>query len=143
MKAVLDTNIVVASFLAPAGLPARILALWRSGAFDLLVTEPILQEYARILASPRIARRHGMSAEEIAESMDGFRQYGLLVEPGEPLRVVEDDPDDEKFFEAAVAGGAAYVVSRDEQVLAVREFRGIRLVSPEVFLAVVGAIGSV
>lgn len=137
MKAVLDTNIVVASYLVPAGPPARILALWRSGAFDLLVTEPILQEHERILASPRIARRHGMSAEEITESMDGFRQYGLLIEPGEPLRVVEGDPDDDKFFEAAVAGGATYIVSRDERVLAVKEYRGIRVVSPEVFLAVV------
>lgn len=135
MKVVLDTNIVVAAYLAPMGPPARILAHWRSGAFDLLLSEPILREYERVLASPRIAALHGLSAEEIAEGMAGFRQYAVLVEPGGLLRVVADDPDDDKFFEAAIAGGATYLVSRDESVLAVKEYRGIRVVSPEVFMA--------
>ena len=138
MKVVLDTNIVVNSYLAPIGPTARILALWRSGAFDLLVSGPILQEYERILASPRIAHMHGMTAAEITEDMDGFREYATVAEPRELLRVVPDDPDDDKFFECAVAGAATYIVSRDEKVLAVREFRGIRAASPEAFLAVLG-----
>lgn len=138
MKAVLDANIVVSSYLAPTGPAARILALWHSGTFDLLVSEPILQEYERILASPRITRLHGMSVAEIAEDMGAFREFATGAEPTEPLRVVLDDADDNKFFECAVAGGAAYIVSRDEKVLAVREYRGIRVVSPEAFLALLG-----
>jgi len=138
MKVVLDTNIVVSSYLVSAGPTARILALWRSGIFDLLVSEAILHEYERILASPRIARRHGMTAAEIADDIDGFREYATVTEPRELLRVVQDDADDDKFFECAVAGSAAYIVSRDEKVLVVREYRGIRVVSPEVFLAIVG-----
>ena len=138
MKVVLDTNIVVSSYLVPVGPPAQILALWRSGALDLLVSEPILQEYERILSSMRIAQRHRMTPAEIAEDMDGFREYAMLAEPRESLRVVEGDADDDKLFECAVAGGASYIVSRDEQVLAVREYRGIRVVSPEAFLALLG-----
>ncbi len=137
MKVVLDTNIVVASYLVSTGVPARLLSLWRAGEFDVLVSEAILEEYERILGSPRLIRVHGMTAAEIAEDMESFRQYALLVEPEESLRVVQDDPDDDKFFECAVAGGAAYVVSRDEQVLAIREFRGIRVLLPEAFLVVV------
>jgi hypothetical protein len=141
MKVVIDTNIIVASYLAPAGSAAQILALWRSGALDLLVSEPILGEYERILSSPRIAQRHRMTPAEIVEDMDGFREYATLVEPNEALQVVDADPDDDKFFECAAAGGAAYIVSRDEHVLAVREFRGIRVLSPEAFLTLVGAEG--
>jgi len=137
MKVVLDTNIVVSSYLAPTGPTARVLALWRSGAFDLLVSGPILQEYERILAVERIARLHGMAAAEIAEVIDGFREFATVAEPRELLQVVEGDPDDDKFFECAVTGDAAYIVSRDERVLAVREFRGIRVLSPEAFLAIV------
>ncbi len=138
MKVVLDTNIVVASYLVSTGVAARILALWRAGEFDVLVTEAILQEYERILGSPRLVRVHGMTAAEIAEDIESFRQYALLIEPTETLQVVQGDPDDDKFFECAIAGGAAYIVSRDELVLAVGEYRGIRVLSPEAFLTVVG-----
>lgn len=137
MKVVLDTNIVVASYLVSVGVPARILALWRAGELDVVVSEPILQEYERILGSPRLVRVHGMTAAEIVEDIESFRQYATMVEPSEALRVVQDDPDDDKFFECAVAGGAGYIVSRDELLLAVREFRGIRVISPETLVALI------
>lgn len=141
MIVVLDTNIVVSSHLVSAGPPARILALWRSAAFELLVSEPILHEYQRLLSSPRIVGRHGMSPAQVAEDIDGFREYAIMVEVRESLGVVEDDPDDDKLFDCAVAGGAAYIVSRDEKVLAVKQYRGIRVVSPEVFLALLEVEG--
>ena len=62
-----------------------------------------------------------------------------MVEPHESLRVVQDDPDDDKFFECAVAGEAAFLVSRDDAVLAIKHLRGIRVISPEAFLTLHGA----
>ncbi|RIL11365.1 hypothetical protein DCC79_05130 [bacterium] len=115
-------------------LPGRRVADPGSAGFQ----PAILEAYGRILRSPRLVRVHGMTAAEITDDMESFRQHALLVEPKEPLAVVRRDPDDDKFFECAVAGGAAYIVSRDDMVLAVGDYRWIRSLSPEAFLAVVG-----
>jgi len=79
MKVALDTNIVVASYLVSTGVPARLLALWRAGEFDVLVTEAMLREYERILGSPRLVRVHGMTAAEIAEGIESIRQYAFVL----------------------------------------------------------------
>lgn len=136
MKVVLDTNIVVSAYLVPVDPPARILALWRAAAFDLLVSENILLEYERLLSHPRITARHGMLDEEVVDEIAAYREYAILVEPQETLHIVKEDPDDDKFFECGVAGDASYIVSRDTEVLAVKSYRGIRVITPEAFLAV-------
>ncbi len=55
-----------------------------------------------------------------------------------PVRVVDDDPDDDILFGTAFAGGASFVVSGDAAVLAVREFAGVLVVSAAEFLAALG-----
>lgn len=78
-----------------------------------------------------------MTQAEIAEDIDGFREYAMIVEPRESLMVVDADPNDDKFFECAVAGGVAYLFSRDERLLAITESRVIRVLSPAELLAIV------
>ena len=43
---------------------------------------------------------------------------------------VSDDPDDDKYIAAAVEGRAAFVVTGDPDLLALKEHEGIRIVSP-------------
>ena len=46
-----------------------------------------------------------------------------------------EDPDDDKFLHLAIKTNASYIVSRDMHLLKVKEFRGIRVLRPEVFLS--------
>jgi len=43
---------------------------------------------------------------------------------------VSDDPDDDKYIAAAVEGRAAFVVTGDPDLLALKEHEGIRILSP-------------
>ena len=43
------------------------------------------------------------------------------------------DPDDDKFLECAIAGGAAYIVSGDADLLSLREGQGIPIVDAPTF----------
>ncbi len=61
MKVVVDTNIVVSRYLTPGGVVAPILAYWRQKRFDLVVSEPILVEYGRVLGYPYLRARHQMT----------------------------------------------------------------------------------
>src|SRR5437867_33202 len=111
MRVVLDTNTVISRYLSPFGPPAQIFQYWEQGAFTLIVSEPILAEIERVFSYPRITKRLRLSAEEIAEIIDGFATFGELVTPKQHLRVVEADPDDDMLIECAVEGKADYLVS--------------------------------
>jgi putative PIN family toxin of toxin-antitoxin system len=136
MRAVIDTNVVVSRFLSPFGNPALILALWEKALFDLVVSDAILAEYERVLAYPAVQARHGLTHPEIATIVADFRNFAILVEPHEAIDAVADDPSDNRFLEAAVAGACDYVVSGDPHLLRLGDFRGIQIVPPAAFVAI-------
>ncbi|MBP5091411.1 MAG: putative toxin-antitoxin system toxin component, PIN family [Bacilli bacterium] len=45
------------------------------------------------------------------------------------------DPDDDKFLACAIDGAAYYVVSGDSDLVSLREFRGIKIVTASEFLS--------
>lgn len=136
---VVDTNRVVSQAISRGGAPAELLRRWRAGVLDLAVSEAILAEYERALLYERVRRRHGRGVEEVREIVAEFREFALPVEPSETPPIVADDLDDDKFLWCAAAGGARYVVTRDEHLLRLRAYRGIRILTPAAFLALLGA----
>lgn len=140
MRVVLDTNVIVSAFLSPTGAPAQLLAHLEQEAFELLVSDPILAEYRRALNYEKVRSLHGMDSAEIASLIEDMQAAAVLVDPTESLDAVQQDPEDNKFFECAVAGGATYIVSGDSgagaNVQAVGAFRGIAVISPALFLQI-------
>ena len=135
MRVVIDTNVIVSRFLSPFGNPALIVALWEEGIFELIVSEVILAEYARVLAYQAVQARHHMSLGEIGQVIADFRSFAILVEPFETIDVVADDPSDNRFLEAAVTGRCDYLVSGDPHLLGVGTYRGVTILSPAAFVA--------
>lgn len=56
-----------------------------------------------------------------------------FVDTDEEITAVDDDPDDDKFLEAAVAGNVDYIVSGGRHLLDLDSFRGIDIVEPRAF----------
>jgi len=52
------------------------------------------------------------------------------------VKVIADDPDDDKFLACATEGGADYVVSGDHHLLNLNSYQGICIVTPAAFLHV-------
>lgn len=137
MRVVLDANVITSALFSSVGPPAQILALLERGVFELVASEAILAEYERVLNYPKVRNRHGLTDDELARFLARLRQVATLVEPGEMLAIVVDDPDDNKFLECAVAASAMYIVSGDRHLNGLGEFRGIQILRPVVFVAVV------
>jgi len=135
VRAVVDTNVIVSRFLSASGNPALILALWEKGLFELVLSEDILAEYARVLAYEQVRSRHGMTTEETGQVIADFRAFAVMVEPEEAIDVIADDPSDNRFLEAAIAGSCEYIVSGDPHLLRVGEYRGITILTPSAFVA--------
>lgn len=137
MRVILDTNVLVSAFLSLAGPPARILQQWEQGAFDFIVSEALLAEYRRVLAYQHVASHHGLTPHEIDEAVEAIRDFALVVEPQEMLTVITADLADNRVLECAIAGDADYIVSGDTRhLLPLQEYRGIIILSPTAFLAV-------
>ena len=116
MKVVIDTNVLVPSFLNPRGAPRRVIDLWKSGAVTLCLSREIIAEYAEVLS------RFGLAeGPELKELLDLFAsRMNVIFTPKPPLLpIVPEDPADEKFIGCAVAAGAEYLVSGDKHLLAV------------------------
>jgi putative PIN family toxin of toxin-antitoxin system len=127
-RVVIDTNVMVSAYLG--GRLETIIVAWIEGKFVLTVSNQIVNEYINVLSRPKF---------EIARAeLDDFAALILskaeFVVPGESIRVVEADPSDNKFLEAAVTGQADYIVSGDKHLRDLKEFRGIAILTPSAFL---------
>jgi len=70
LRAVLDTNVLLSGIAYPASVPGKLIAAWRHGALDVVLSDYILDELRRVL--PRLAHRHGLGADEIDDLIDGL-----------------------------------------------------------------------
>ena len=81
-------------------------------------------------------QRLNLDEELLAELMALLAKgYNLLFTKKTPsLQIVKDDPDDDKFIECALALDAEYIISGDKDLLAVKEYKDIRIITPAEFL---------
>lgn len=136
MKAVLDANVFVSALINTRGTPRQIITLWREEAFELLVSEAILEEVGRVLRYPKIAAFHKLPEPELQEFLTLLRDESRVIEPAERVDVSPDDPDN-RYIECAVAGSAGYLVTGDKlHLLPIGEYQGVKIVTPALFLAV-------
>ncbi|WP_333652928.1 putative toxin-antitoxin system toxin component, PIN family [Dissulfurispira sp.] len=129
MKVVIDTNIFVSSFFG--GNPKKIIDLWRKEKITLCLSRAILDEYIDVLG--RIGLKDEQELEELLSLFSkGFNI--LFTTKTSQLKIVRNDPDDNKFIECAVALKANVIISGDKEVLAVKEYMGIKILTPQRFL---------
>ena len=81
MRVVLDTNVVVSAALIRGGNEDRLLRAWQRGAFDLVLSPPILAEIGRALLYEKLQKFRWMSEEEVISLLEILGQESLLV-PG-------------------------------------------------------------
>ena len=129
MEVVIDTNIFVSSFFG--GNPRRIINLWKTEKITLCLSKEILDEYIEVL------QRIGLQDEdELGELLSLFKRgFNMLFTTKTPkVKVVKDDPDDDKFIECAVALKAEVIITGDKAIEAVGEYMGIKILTPQRFL---------
>lgn len=130
MRIVLDSNILIASL----GKRSRLRPIWQAfteGVYQLIVSEDILKEYEEIMqkhSAPRVAE---IVMEIFIESPDIFTQKVFYN-----WNAISADPDDNKFFDIAVAADVDYLVTNDRHFDIVKTitFPKVSILSAEDFL---------
>jgi len=129
MKVVLDTNIFLSGLMLPESQPGKILSAWRSAAFELVLSEPMLAEIARVLAYPKIRKRIDWSDEEIEHFISLLRFNAEIVNIDGVDAVVPRDADDAPVLAALIASHADCLVSGDQDLLSLKEHYAIETVA--------------
>ena len=121
MRVVLDTNVIVAGMAYPAGPPGRIVAAWRSGALQVVLSAWILAECERVL--PRLRPYSTLTLAEIRELVERMAFEAEVVEPdlaamAQAADARVRDAADEPVLATLLASGADLLVTGDKDLLA-------------------------
>ena len=115
MGAVLDVNVLVSALLSLDGSPARLLATWQQGAFELIVSPLLLEELERALAYPKLRRL--VSPAEASTFVHWLgRSAPVVPDPTGPPPARSVDPGDD-YLVALAADQRAVLVSGDAHLL--------------------------
>ena len=135
IRAVIDLNVIISAVIVPRGMVYHAWAAWLAGQFILVISEGMILELAGKLAGPRIARRYGVTPQEIHYVTSLLRGHGLLVAvPDEAIRPVTGDPEDDLVLATSRLGRADYLVTRDKGLLTLDHHDSVAILSPYDFL---------
>lgn len=128
---VADTNVVV-SGLCWRGSPAILIDACLDARLQLVSSPALLDELARVLHYPRLARHLPTIPDDLLRLVAGA---SLVVHPTR-LVAVATDPTDNRVLEAALSAGADAIVSGDKRHLRpLDEYEGIPIRTPAELVA--------
>jgi len=129
MKLVLDTNVFVSAFLW-GGKPKEVLLRIIAGEDELFISEDLLTELKAVLRRPKF-RLNDEFIDVFLEELGNVSKKILMK--GKPRKLSRDAGDD-KVLACALAAGADYIVTGDDDLLVLKKIRAIPIVSPSAYL---------
>jgi len=130
-KIVIDTNIYISAIFW-GGKPRAIVDLGRTGQVLIFTSSEIEEEIEK-----KLKTKFGLSNEEAAQILLDFSTFTVPVKVSRRIKVIDDDPDDDKFVECAVASRAGFVVSGDKHLLDLKEYEEIKIMRAADFLSII------
>jgi putative PIN family toxin of toxin-antitoxin system len=126
MRVVIDTNVLVSATWWLGN--AREL-LWRglAGDLEIILSDEILVEYQTVM---RRKKFNFIDRDWIKRFTRVVVSQFLVLDVKQQVRLVSDDPSDDKVLACAKAARADLIVSGDAHLLALGRWAGIRVVSP-------------
>ena len=140
MRAVIDTNVLVAALLW-RGPPHALLEHVRAGTLSMVSSPALLAELADVIGRAKfdaILARTNTSRER---SLAQVRQLAEVIEPPPLPQPVCRDPDDDQVLALALAAKVDLIVSGDNDLLSLGSFENIPILAPAQALGLVEAAG--
>jgi len=128
----IDTNLLIAALTKRGGASARLIDAWLDGEVEVVTSEATQREAELVLGGGWLARMTSRAA--VDDLLENLRTRSIVVEP-EPIDDIGlKDAGDRHMVEAAVAGGARYIVTTDREFLSKRGYGETEFVMPSEML---------
>ncbi|MGB6308131.1 MAG: putative toxin-antitoxin system toxin component, PIN family [Steroidobacteraceae bacterium] len=128
MRIVADTNTVLSGLLWQ-GPPRRLLDLARQRTVTLCTSPTLLAELAEVIGRDKFAQRVRAATLSAAELVQDYERLAEVVEPQPLPAPTSRDSDDDHVLACALAAQADLIVSGDRDLLTLREYQRILILS--------------
>lgn len=115
MQVVIDTNVFVNGMLFEETEERAVLRLIKKNQADLLVTVPIVDEITTVFH--RLLSELDIDSLKPSLELNRALAAARLITPERVIRMVVDDPEDDKFITCAYFGEADYIITEDDHLL--------------------------
>jgi len=126
-RVVPDTNIIISAVFW-SGKPYKIISRGLAGEYQLVTSPEIVDEVIS-----KLRKKFQFPEDKVDEQANIMLSLFEVVSPVTRLDVVRDKSDN-KIIECALDGRADYIVTGDPDLLALKEFRNIKIVTAHEFL---------
>ncbi len=133
MRTVLDTNIIISGLLTH-GSPRRILDAARDGIIEVFTSPTLIRELEEVLNRKKFSGRFETAGVTPQELVLGVLALSNVVEPEEIEPVILSDPDDDAVLACAISAECEVIISGDGDLLNLKEYKEIRILSAVEFL---------
>ena len=134
LKTVIDTNTVISAPLSEDGNPAKIFELLLLEEINNFRSEDITNEIIEVFNREKIKKL--ISEDKINFIIGNYKRFSKLVMPKIKLSIVKEDEDDNRILECAETANVDYIISGDEHLLKLRNYKSIKIVSSKEFFGI-------
>ena len=127
MRILIDTNILI-SGLFFHGLPNQLLKEIDFEKFQVCINDEIFDEYRMQIDKKVLKPKYRLDRELRKKFFSNLHSFEIKSD----LQVCRD-PKDDKFLNCAIDAKAIYIVSGDNDLLTIKNFEGIEIVTAREF----------
>jgi uncharacterized protein len=130
IKVVFDTNVWISIFMEKR-LKDEFLKIKQD--LTVYVSDDIGLEVSKVLQYPKVSeilRKTGIRERDVLRI---FAANSLRVKPKVELHIVDEDEEDNKILECALAAKADIIVSGDKHLLKLGKYKKTRILAPREF----------
>ena len=128
MRVVFDTNIFVSALVIPGGRAEEAMLRVIEGRDHLILSKSIIQELLTVLST-----KFSRDREELARVAVYLAEFGELVHPRQKVNVLKDQQDN-RILECALDGDADVIVTGDQAMLTLGEYKKIKIIKLKDYL---------
>ena len=129
MKLVFDTNIFISALVIPGSKAEKAILRIIEGNDTLLISREIIKEVLDVLST-----KFNRDREAISHVAVYLLDIAQVVNPAKRIRIFKDDPDN-RILECAFGGKADAIVTGDKEMLKLKEYKGVKIISLKEYLS--------
>ena len=128
MKVTVDTNFLISATQWDYSVAHKLLKKLILSDAEIFTTQDILDETAEGLE-----RDFEYNKNEVKNIIGKILLFAKQIKPKQKIDVIKDDPDDNKIIACAIESSSEYVITYDKHLLKLKEYKGIKIITPEEF----------
>lgn len=134
-RVVLDTNVLIsASFRKQPSIPDDIDKALKAQQFTLISSVPIIKEIQDVMNRDYVVALTKATPDERKQYIADLIDISVITSGKQLSHSAGRDIKDDKFLACGIEGQADYIVTGDKDLLVLKEFEGVKIITPLEFL---------